>query len=234
MGGLATGTDAELTELIARLFGPHVTGVVARLDGPDPGPAYPEEGSLVDNAVPHRRREFLVGRACAHAALAAIGRDRGPILIGPRREPLWPAHVVGAIAHAGTWAGAVVTTTDRAMGLGLDIEPLEPPLPAGVEDLVLTAADRTRMPAGDDVEARRWAKVAYTAKECVYKALYPSTGWSLDHADVDVDIDLARGQWRAWVADTFPWDGPDLAGRFEPADGHLFAGILVAPSTTSG
>ena len=76
----------------------------------------------------------------------------------------------------------------------------------------------------------RWAKAAFSAKECVYKALYPSTGWFLEHADVDVDLDLAEGTWRAALVGAFRWDGPDLAGRLQITDGHLFTGIRVAPA----
>ncbi len=224
MGGLATGAG-----LIGRLFGPDVTGVMARLDGatPDPTPVQAEEARYIANAVPRRRHEFLIGRDCAHAALAAIGRDDGAIAVGARRQPLWPTGVVGSIAHGGDWAGAVVAPAEQARGLGLDIEPLEPPLPPEVADLVLIDAERRRLPAHPP-QARLQAKVTYTAKECVFKALYPSTGWFLEHSDVEIDLDLATGRWNATLGEGFPQDGPPLSGRFEVVGGHLFTAVLVA------
>ncbi len=223
MGGLATGA-----EVIGRLFGPDVAGVMARLDGatPAPTPVQAEEARYVANAVARRRHEFLVGRACAHDALAAIGHDAGAIGVGAQREPLWPAGVVGTIAHGGDWAGAVVAPVDRARGLGLDIEPVEPPLPPEVEDLVLTAAERRRLPA-DEPRARLQAKVTFTAKECVHKALYPSTGWFLEHSDVEVDVDQAAGRWNATLGVSYPLEGPPLSGRFEVVGDHLFTAVRV-------
>jgi len=229
MGSVATGAG-----LFDRLFGPDVSGVMARLDGAIPDPQYADEARAVANAVARRRHEFLVGRACAHAALAAIGRDGVPIAVGRRRRPLWPPGVVGSIAHGGHWAAAVVAATGHVAGLGLDIEPLGPPLTAGAEALVLTTAERRRLPP-DHAVARRWAKVAFTAKEAVYKALNPSTGWALDHADVDIDIDLAAGRWHATLADGFPLEGGGgLAGRFEVADDHLFTAVVWWIPNTHG
>ncbi len=226
MGGLATGA-----EVIGRLFGSDVTGVMARLDGatPDPTPIQAEEARYVANAMARRRHEFLVGRACAHAALAAMGCDAGAIAVGAHREPLWPTGVVGSIAHGGDWAGAVVAPAEQARGLGLDIEPVEPSVPPGVEHLVLTAAERGRLPT-DEPQARLQAKVTFMAKECVYKALYPSTGWFLEHSDIDIDLDLAAGRWSAALAEQFALDGPPLSGRFEIIDDHLVTAILVAPN----
>jgi len=208
---------------------------MARLDGatPDPTPVHAEEAHLLAKAVPRRRHEFLVGRVCAHAALAAIGRDDGAIAVGVRREPLWPMGVVGSIAHGGNWAGAVVAPAERVRGLGLDIEPSGSPLPPEVEDLVLTDAERRRLPS-DGPRARRHAKVAFTAKECVYKALYPSTGWALEHSDVEIDLDLAGGRWTATLGGRFPHGGPGLAGRFEITDDHVFTALLVALDDARG
>jgi 4'-phosphopantetheinyl transferase EntD len=221
VGRLATGSG-----LVDHLFGPDVAGVVAHLGGDPPESRYPEEARAVAGAVARRRHEFLVGRGCAHAALAAIGRDDGPIGVGPGRQPRWPAGVVGSIAHGGDWAGAVVAVAGDVVGLGLDIEPVAPPLSGGVERLVLTAGERHRLPVDPDL-ARVSAKVAFTAKEAVYKALHPSTGWSLEPADVEIDVDVASGRWHARLHERFPLDGRRLIGRFEVADDHLFTGVVV-------
>lgn len=221
MSRLATGSG-----LVDHLFGPGVAGVVAHLGGDPPEPRYPEEALVVAGAVPRRRHEFLVGRACAHAGLAAIGRDGAPIGVGPRRQPRWPAGVVGSIAHGGDWAGAVVTVAANTAGLGLDIEPVAPPLSGGVERLVLTAGERHRLPADPD-PAKVAAKVAFTAKEAVYKALHPSTGWLLEPVDVEIDVDLAFGRWHARLHERFPLEDRRLIGRFEVADDHLFTGVVV-------
>ncbi|MDQ6910424.1 MAG: hypothetical protein M3Z84_06530 [Actinomycetota bacterium] len=107
---------------LARLLPQTVSGRVARLDDQWAPSADPAEVPPL-GAAPQRRREFLGGRACAHAALSAIGRDDGPTAVGARHEPTWPPGVVGSISHGGEWAGAVVALDVDAIGLGLDIEP---------------------------------------------------------------------------------------------------------------
>ena len=231
MARLATGSvpsDLPGRELLARLIPQSVSGVVAPLADALPGPPpAPAEAALVTNAVSRRQREFLAGRACAHAALAAIGCDVEVIGVGPYREPLWPEGVVGSIAHGGDWAGAVVALAGDTAGVGLDIEPLDPPLTPDVERLVLTEAERQRLPA-DQHQAAVSAKVVFTAKECVYKALFPSTGWRLEFSDVEIELDLAGGRWQGVLDDRFPLAGQSVAGRFEVVADHVFTAVVVA------
>ncbi|MGI9023755.1 MAG: 4'-phosphopantetheinyl transferase family protein [Acidimicrobiales bacterium] len=215
--------SGDASALLERLLPPTVAGVITRIDDAMPSPD-PTEAALVTSAVARRRHEFLVGRACAHSVLAALGRDDGPIGVGSRRQPLWPDGVVGSIAHGGDWAGAVVAREPDAAGLGLDIERLEPPLAPDVEALVLSRAEKARLPADP-----RASKVIFMAKECVYKALFPATGWALEFSDVQVDLDLDGGRWRA---DLVGRPGPELSGRFEVADGHAFTAVLYATSNT--
>lgn len=177
--------------------------------------------------MPARRRQFLTGRACAHAALAAIGRDDGPVGVGSRRQPRWPDGVVGSIAHAGAWAAAVVAGTDHARGLGVDIEVLEPPLPEDVERMV--AGPLVTAPSGHGLVTYA-PKIAFSVRESVFKCLFPATGWLLQPADVAVDLDLDAGRYRAVVADRFRRSGTapaPIEGRFAVVGGHLLTGACA-------
>ena len=185
---------------------------------------WPEEAAAVAQAVPSRRREFLAGRAAAHAALAAIGRDEGPVGVGSRRQPRWPAGVVGSIAHAGAWAGAVVAGSHHVRGLGLDIEVLDPPLPEDVRRAV--AGPLVAGPTGHPL-APYAPKVGFSVREAVFKCLFPATGWRLEPTDVAVELDLREGRYRAVVSDRFRRPGSPLAtitGRFAVVAGHLLTG----------
>ncbi len=207
--------------VLGELFPAGVAAVVMTL-GDEPPCSFAAEREAIAGARPGRRREFLAGRACAHAALGAIGRDGRPIARAATREPLWPAGVVGSIAHAGDLAGAVVAHAAQAWGLGLDIEVLDPPLDAAVERLVLRP--------GELAGRRDLAKLAFAVKECVYKALYPRTCWRLDFHDVHVEIDPAAGCYRAVVDPRFRLAGRPLAaldGRFATVGGHVFAGLFM-------
>lgn len=214
MAFLATGAWP-----VAQLLPATAIAEARRLDLAAPAPPlHSAEAAAVATALPGRRHEFTVGRACAHAALARLGRDGDVIAVGPRRQPLWPPGVVGSIAHGGDWAGAIVALATDASGLGLDIEPLDPPLPPEVVALVVSATETARLPLDHSIAAHA-PKLVFMAKECVYKALFPSTGRELEFADVEVDLDLDGRRWDAVVAGR---SGQALSGRFEVTDGHLF------------
>ena len=220
---------ALFEDVPGRLFPSFVRGVLAPT-GPDCDRAPPEERAAVAGAGPARRREFLCGRACAHAALGAIGRDAGPIGVGRGRQPLWPPGAVGSISHAGDWAGAVVARTEDAWAIGFDMEVLDPPLTPDVERLVLSAQERSPGALGDQPAPHR-SKVAFSAKEAVYKCLFPRTGWRLGFSDVTVDVDLGASRCTARVADAFRLPGVDLSAievGLVVAHGYLFTGVWIA------
>lgn len=191
---------APFDGVVARLFPPFVRGVVAPT-GPGCESRHPEERAAVAAAVERRRREFLCGRACAHAALRAIGLDHGPIAVGAGRQPVWPVGAVGSISHAGDWAGAVVARSEDAWGLGFDIEALDPPMTPDVERLVLTAAERAVPWPEDHPLAAYRSKIAYSVKETVYKAVFPRTGRRLSFEDVEVEVDAEASTARARLED---------------------------------
>lgn len=132
----------------------------------------PGERHLITSAmVPARRASIARGRAAAHAALRAIGLDRGPILSGPRREPLWPQGVVGSISHAAESAVALVAPAHQTDGVGVDIEELR-----RVPELWdhLPRPEEREWLGRLDSENREFAIVKlFSAKECVFKAFYP-------------------------------------------------------------
>jgi 4'-phosphopantetheinyl transferase EntD len=211
--------------VLSRIFPPFVQGVLAPI-GPSPGRAHPEEQAMVAGAAERRRREFLSGRTCAHAALAALGRDDGPIGVGARRQPEWPAGVVGSISHGRDWAGAVVALDDDAWGLGFDIEVLDPPLGPDVERLVQTPAERQAPPSGHSLDRHR-SKIAYSVKESVYKCVFPRTGWRMGFHDVAVAVDLRSSRARARVDGRLAPAGTGLAVldvEWVVAGGYVFTG----------
>lgn len=219
----------EVDDALARLFPPAGSRAWTGLAAPQP-PAHPAEQAGLGRTGGTRRREFLAGRACAHRALRALGRDDAPLPPAPSGEPVWPPGTVGSIAHGGDLAAAVVASTRHAWTVGLDIEPLDPPLEPGVEQLVLTAGERSGAAQPHPLAAHR-SKIAFCVKECVYKGLFPATGWRLEFADVTVDVDLAGGGYCAAVDPRFDLGGgglPPLRGSFAVAGGHLLVGLWLA------
>lgn len=155
---------------------------------------FDEEAHLVDAAVHKRRAEFAAGRACARAALSAIGQPAAPVLAGPRGEPRWPSGVVGSITHSNNLAAAAVARSAAGLaGLGIDVEPWAG-LPAPLVGSIAGAAERSHLRL---LEGWRpdvpWSRVLFSAKESVFKVWYPLAGEWLDFHDTQVRFTVPPG-----------------------------------------
>lgn len=170
--------------------------IVVEAFGDDPeAVVFPGEEEYVVAPGSKRGREFVTARRCARDALAQLGIPPVPIHVGPRREPLWPTGVAGAITHCPGYRAAAVS---RAVAsVGIDAEP-HGPLPPGVLEQVASPGEREALNrlARED-PAVHWDGVLFTAKEAVYKAWFPLTGRWLGFEDVVVVIDPAAGAFHA-------------------------------------
>ncbi len=187
-----------------------------------------------DRALPHplrraaasRQREFVSGRRAAAVALAAL-EVRGEVGIGAGGEPHWPAGTVGSITHSATQAWCAAGRTRDVAGLGIDVEP---PMPAAraarVRDRIVRRDEMARpgWPSSWDTPLR--LTLAFSAKEALYKCLFPQVGRVFDFLDVSVaHVDAGTGQIGLRLRrDLSPdWRRGDLLdGRFD------IAGTLVA------
>ncbi|MBM9507590.1 4'-phosphopantetheinyl transferase family protein [Actinacidiphila acididurans] len=212
----------------------------------DDAPLFPEEAVHVAKAVAKRRAEYAAGRACARAALAALGTEPGPILRDPQRgAPQWPAGVVGSITHCDGYRAAAVARATDILTLGIDAEP-HGPLPEGVLDLVLsTPAERAAL---DDLTAvapaLHWGRLLFSAKETVYKAWYPYHRRMLGFKEAELlfarDPGAAdRGTYTARLLIPGPLlaegTGPDVfSGRWIVRDGLVVTAIVVPNEDRAG
>lgn len=149
-------------------------------------PIFPEEMALTANWIDGKRREFITARHCAHSAMQKLGLPAGAILRGANREPLWPAGLVGSITHCPNYRAAAVAHVQDYLTLGIDAEVCAP-LPAGVADLVLVAAERQWLAKAAD--GFPWDRLMFSAKESLFKAWWPLMRCRLDAADITIDID---------------------------------------------
>ena len=212
---------------------------VAETFADDPGErVFPGEADLIERAVPARRREFITARRCARKALGRLGwPDDVAIRSGPRREPLWPAGVVGAITHcAGYRAAAVARATDLA-ALGVDAEP-HLPLPGGVLESTTVPPEVAMLDdLARDHPGTHWDRLLFSAKESVYKAWFPLTGRWLGYPDADLVIDPAGSFTARLLIDGARTDGGpplrSISGRYLVADGLILTSATVPPSRLS-
>jgi 4'-phosphopantetheinyl transferase EntD len=207
--------------MFERLLPPEISCHAVRDDPAEPA-LFPEEAALIDGAV-DRRREFAAGRWCAHHAIAGLGLSPGPVLRGPKREPLWPSGLVGSITHCRGLRAAAVAFREHVQGIGIDAEP-DGPMPAGVGRRVLCDEERSwlaRAPAGVN-----WERLIFSAKESVYKAWFPLTGRWLGFDEAIVTFDLL-GSFEAQVLTQAPPALRVFRGRFAIADGLVLTAVAV-------
>lgn len=159
-------------------------------------PLHAAEEMFVRDAVERRRMEFTAGRTCARAVLEQHGIAECTLGMGPRREPLWPDGVVGSISHAAGYCVAAACTRTRMTGIGIDIEAATP-LSETLFDLVCTPHESAWCQKQPERLAGLLAKFLFSAKESVFKCLYPVFREELEFADVTVDIDLHAGRFIA-------------------------------------
>ncbi len=209
---------------------------------------------------PGRRAEFVAGRVCAWRALLearakeatakeagdkeagdkdAGAKDiaatvRGPVLPVHERLPVWPAGWLGSISHSGAWAVAAVASEARCQALGLDLQDLiAPQTVADVQPLVATERELARM-------AAQWDRphaltLLFSAKEALYKALYPRLRRFQDFDAAELTAISAS---RAEVTLTLTRDWDDVAWRAGQAVSVRYAwvaeGVLTACCVATG
>jgi len=134
--------------------------------------ALPAQG-MPERAVPKRQAEFLAGRLAASHALARLGSS---VLPGRHSEghPVWPAGIVGSITHGARRAFCAVAHDSDVRSLGIDAEGLMgPDASEGVRSKICTRAERELVRQSFAMEDHVGVTLAFSAKESLYKCLYP-------------------------------------------------------------
>lgn len=150
-------------------------------------PLHPLEAVMVEGAGPKRRRDFALGRFCAHAALAQMKRDVPAIAIGVAGAPAWPAGVLGSISHTRGYAAAFVAPQERLLAVGIDAERI-----GGVTEALMPrlfgAGERDWLLAQDADRRAALLTLFFSAKEAFYKALAGQTANRLSFKDIQVEM----------------------------------------------
>ncbi len=135
---------------------------------------HPLEQDALGVAVSEKRRkDFRLGRAAARKALALTGFPVvTPILRGEHREPLWPVGIVGSIAHCAGYGIAATAWQQDVPAIGIDIQLIEERY---TDELIARFADPDEFDWVRSDPALRTERAVrlFSAKESVFKALYP-------------------------------------------------------------
>lgn len=126
------------------------------------------------------------GRRVAHELLRRLGCADPAVPRGQLGNPIWPAGIIGSIAHDDDFAVAVAARSHAMRSVGVDIEPALP-LPRELEAIVATPQDRL-----GDLEAGTGGRVLFAVKEAVYKASFPLDGRVLGFEDIAIDFEAGE------------------------------------------
>jgi 4'-phosphopantetheinyl transferase EntD len=201
------------------------------LSAPVPHPPA-EDREAVARAVEKRQTEYLVGRHCAREALRRVGVRDFVLRAGADRAPIWPTGIVGSITHTGTpadgFCGVAVARHEDLVAVGLDAE-LARPLALDLWPAVLTPRERHLLDRQAPESTGLVATLHFSAKESVYKALYPLHRRWIDFHEVELELDLPGRRFAASVQ-AASMTATRLTGRFLIGARLLVTGVAVAAS----
>jgi len=193
---------------------------------------FPEEMASQSGTTFKRLTEFSSGRNLVHALQEEAGLSRRPILRNSDRSPVWPNGCKGSISHSAQLAAATLTRNPAITGIGIDIEALT------------ELNERLRARLFTPTEMRRFSRLepalehpdvlTFSAKEAVYKAIYPIAGLMIEFKEVEISIDQDHKQFSAtYLPDTDATTSRNLIlnsghGYFRMLRGHVLT-LFVIP-----
>jgi 4'-phosphopantetheinyl transferase EntD len=222
-----SSTVGELSASLSRLFPAGVVAVELTTEAPQTV-LTEAELSFISHCAQKRIDDFTRGRACAHRGMNELGVAPVSLLAGEKRDPLWPADIVGSITHTTGFAAAVVARRTEIEALGIDCEVVE----SVGEDLwerICTPGEQERLAQLPQAEAQQQAALIFAAKEAFYKCQFPLSREWVGFEDVSIEVNgegsfEIRPQVRlpvtaSWVA--------SLLGRFQFRDSWVVTGVTA-------
>jgi enterobactin synthetase component D len=202
--------------------------IVSDQDGASWGIPLPAQ---LKNAVARRRAEFICGRLCAREGLKILGATHFEIPIGADRSPTWPPGFVGSITHSGGMAFAAVARREQAQSLGLDVEKIMSRETAlELAPLLATSEEYSRLLTSPE-DHPRLTTIIFSAKEAIFKCLYPIIKRQFDFIDVEINsIDRNNGIFSFSLSRSISEHVPDdtnFRGKVAIIDNFVHAGLVL-------
>jgi 4'-phosphopantetheinyl transferase EntD len=152
--------------------------------------------TTLNAAASSRKAEFLAGRIAANHAMLQLGVKPSIVNIGKHRQPVWPAGIMASITHHNGQVFCLMCkqtlNTISCMQPGIDFESI-----LSTQDLATLAPsivkpDELTIIARYFEQQEHGLSVIFSAKEALFKALYPEVGRYFDFLDVrlsNVDVE---------------------------------------------
>jgi enterobactin synthetase component D len=175
-------------------------------------------------ATQKRQQEFLAGRWCAKQALQRLGAGSTHIAMAADRAPIWPDGVVGSITHTGDFAAAAVGWAVDVAALGIDSEQIIDPAAARDIADICMVDEATLFKAAHGRSFCEFCTFVFSAKESVFKCLFPLMRKFLEFSDVRItSID--------WNQEYFTWTTVSEyigTGRLSHAGGFVHTSVELS------
>src|SRR6195256_3653939 len=176
------------------------------------------------HAVESRQREFLAGRLCAELALRCLGAASTHVAMAGDRAPVWPDGVVGSITHSGDFAAAAVAWAADIAGLGIDSEQIIDPAAARDIAEICMVDEATLFKAAHGRSFCEFCTLVFSAKEAVFKCLFPLTRKFLEFSDVRITSFDWNRKYFAWTTASEHVG----MGRLSHADGVVHTSVELS------
>jgi len=138
-------------------------------------------------AVVKRKAEYLAGRVLAQQVLAQLGHPGFSLISGVDRAPQWPVAIAGALSHnSDTVLCAAHQISPSLQGVGIDVESF---IAADKAETLWTRIISPQEYNQLHQQAHPFSQLltlAFSAKESLFKTLYPLVGHYFDFLDAQL------------------------------------------------
>lgn len=146
---------------------------------------FDSEEAFIDKAVEKRKSEFRTGRYLTRLALEELGLAPCAINSGPNRQPLWPRNVVGSISHCSKLCVSAIASSAKFQSIGIDVE-LNNPIPSNIHPMIFSSEESHSRAHASPL--RRLDLITFSAKESIFKCIFPLVGFYFDFQEVSLNI----------------------------------------------
>ena len=192
----------------------------------------PEEQAIAESFGSQKRRaEFTMGRIYAHGALSRFGLESEPILRNHEtREPCWPDSVWGSITHSAGVAAVAVGSKKDIKGVGIDMESLSRSVDFNIRRHVCVDSELEWLESLPTKQANRALRIIFSAKESIFKCIYPSTKTYLSFKDATVSVNETEKNFSFTIFKSLPGiiqQGLPHHGRYSEIDKMLLTCVYI-------
>jgi len=149
--------------------------------------------TVLKGAYSRRKAEFLAGRYSAQQSLLRLFKKNTiyiekdvDISIGRNRQPLFPVYSRGSITHSGAVSLSAVGLSEDFHALGIDFEFIVSDEDALILQKQVLYPTELQLAKTSHLDTNTMITLIFSAKESLFKALYPDVGAYFDFFAAEV------------------------------------------------